>query len=379
MPWFFPFRLKRPSTHATSHGHRGEPSFTRGGATRRAIGLARRREARAWAPARRLPQGTQEPTTHENPVSDFSRGIVWPQRPPGRVLFCGADRAAGAAKNPPLPPRPPHPPRPPPSIRNCGPRSTRVIRARSSRGCAICSAPTPPRPTLCRSRGCGRSSAGCRPSNSIWRSPSRRISTASATRPTTPPGRSPPRSQSVATGSSAPRSPPCFRPPSLRNTICAAATPAGACAASRSTGSSTPADCRVRRTRAGGTRRRSSCSRSLRRSSVRSARRDYERAIDYHYQRTGQLVARLELPAETTRRLWDVQQDFQKRRSETYARGGGGVPTPALAAALTALQQQAVAAVTPLLGNASRVEASKQYGGARIDYMVPRPTTPPPK
>ncbi|MEY2877647.1 MAG: hypothetical protein RLZZ15_27 [Verrucomicrobiota bacterium] len=111
---------------------------------------------------------------------------------------------------------------------------------------------------------------------------------------------------------------------------------------------------------------------------------EYARATDSNYRRTSQLVARLELPAETTRKLWDVQQDFQKRSRDFYSPGGGAALSPVeRTAALTALQQQAVAAVLPLLGNASRVEAYKQLGGSWIDYLVPRPAppsaTPPPK
>ena len=40
---------------------------------------------------------------------------------------------------------------------------------------------------------------------------------------------------------------------------------------------------------------------------------------------------------------------------------------------LTALQQEAITRVTPLLGNSNRLTAYKQYGGSWIDSLVPRP------
>jgi hypothetical protein len=39
----------------------------------------------------------------------------------------------------------------------------------------------------------------------------------------------------------------------------------------------------------------------------------------------------------------------------------------------TALQQEAITRVMPLLGNAKNVDAYKQYGGSWITNMVPRP------
>jgi hypothetical protein len=96
----------------------------------------------------------------------------------------------------------------------------------------------------------------------------------------------------------------------------------------------------------------------------------YDRATDYNFRQTSQLVARLELPAETTISLWDTQKEFEKRRGEIY----GSVPADQRAQAFTALQQEAIAKVTPLLGSASRVEAYKQYGGAWLNNLVPRAT-----
>ncbi len=99
----------------------------------------------------------------------------------------------------------------------------------------------------------------------------------------------------------------------------------------------------------------------------------YERTTDYSYRQTAQLVARLELPPETANTLWTTQKEFEKRRGEIYATG----PTPSPEARnqqLAALQQEAIAKITPILGSANRVETYKQYGGTWLDHLVPRPT-----
>jgi hypothetical protein len=40
---------------------------------------------------------------------------------------------------------------------------------------------------------------------------------------------------------------------------------------------------------------------------------------------------------------------------------------------LVALQQQAIAKVTPLIGGPQNVDVYKQYGGQWLDSLVPRP------
>ena len=99
---------------------------------------------------------------------------------------------------------------------------------------------------------------------------------------------------------------------------------------------------------------------------------EYERATDYNFRQTSQLVARLELPPQTTVSLWNTQKEFEKRRGELY---GAGVALTAeeRTRQLTVLQQEAIAKVTPLLGTASRVETYRQYGGTWISNLVPRP------
>jgi hypothetical protein len=95
---------------------------------------------------------------------------------------------------------------------------------------------------------------------------------------------------------------------------------------------------------------------------------EYDRAIDFNYRRTSQLVSRLELPPETAANLWAVQQEFLERR-----RSGLSVTSPEeRRQQLAQMQQEAVARVTPLLGGAQNVEVYKQYGGSWLDSLVPR-------
>jgi hypothetical protein len=98
---------------------------------------------------------------------------------------------------------------------------------------------------------------------------------------------------------------------------------------------------------------------------------EYERSTNYEYRRTAQLVARLELPPETTVKLWNIQQDFSARRTEILRQPN---PVEARNQLLSALQQKAIAQVAPVLGSTSRVEAYKQYGGGWITTFVPPPS-----
>lgn len=102
---------------------------------------------------------------------------------------------------------------------------------------------------------------------------------------------------------------------------------------------------------------------------------EYTRSVDFNFRQTSQLVARYELPPETANNLWQVQKEFQKRRDEIYLASRTNPresPTPQLAA----LQQEAIARITPLLGDASRIEAYKQYGGSWLQNLVPPPRPP---
>lgn len=105
---------------------------------------------------------------------------------------------------------------------------------------------------------------------------------------------------------------------------------------------------------------------------------EYDRATDYNYRRTSQLVARLELPPETTGQLYSVQKEFEQRRNDLYRGSAGGTDRARMVDQLKALQQEAETRVAPLLGGPRGVEAYKQFGGSWLAGMVPRlpPVTP---
>lgn len=102
----------------------------------------------------------------------------------------------------------------------------------------------------------------------------------------------------------------------------------------------------------------------------------YERATDYNYRTTSQLVTRLGLPAETTDRLQEMKKEFEARRGEVFRAGSSREDTLARA---SSLQQEAAAKVGTLLGDPAHVEAYRQYGGGWLAQLVPRlPPTPTP-
>jgi hypothetical protein len=106
---------------------------------------------------------------------------------------------------------------------------------------------------------------------------------------------------------------------------------------------------------------------------------EYQRATDHNYRQTTQLVARLNLAPETANSLYTIQKEFDQRRSDLYRNSGGGGSAgfDNIAAQATALQQEAIAKVTPVLGSAKNLEAYKQYGGSWITNMVPPPRPAP--
>lgn len=96
----------------------------------------------------------------------------------------------------------------------------------------------------------------------------------------------------------------------------------------------------------------------------------YERAIDYSYQHTARLVARLELPPASTEQIWSVQKDIQARAK--IIRDDAALPEPDRAARLTALAAEATEKLTPHLG-ARGLEAYKDNGGTwLVELTVPR-------
>lgn len=98
----------------------------------------------------------------------------------------------------------------------------------------------------------------------------------------------------------------------------------------------------------------------------------FDRATDFNYRRTSQFIARLDLPPETTDRVWQAQKQFEQRRNDIYR-----TATPEQRATmLPALQREALAAVAPLIGGERNLDAYKQYGGSWLQSLVPAPRPP---
>jgi hypothetical protein len=97
---------------------------------------------------------------------------------------------------------------------------------------------------------------------------------------------------------------------------------------------------------------------------------DYQRATNYNFRQTSQLVDRLELPPETATQVYAVQQDIQKRASAL--RQDRSLSADDRTAQLSALAAEAQTRVTASLG-AQGFEAYKQYGGQWVQNLTPRP------
>lgn len=108
---------------------------------------------------------------------------------------------------------------------------------------------------------------------------------------------------------------------------------------------------------------------------VRAA--EYERASDFQYRQTSQLVSRLELPPDTTSKVWEVQKDIQGRIGSIF---GANPSADERNAKLAELASEAQTRVTALLGTRG-YEAYQQFGGSWMQMLRPRPpptaTTPP--
>lgn len=106
---------------------------------------------------------------------------------------------------------------------------------------------------------------------------------------------------------------------------------------------------------------------------------EYERATNHDYRTTSQLVARLELPPDTTVKVWNVRKELVDRA--TALRSDQSLGAEQRMQQLAALAAQATERLTPLLGGARGMEAYKQYGGNWLSSLAPRPepTRPAPK
>jgi hypothetical protein len=98
---------------------------------------------------------------------------------------------------------------------------------------------------------------------------------------------------------------------------------------------------------------------------------EYERAGQPDYRNTALLVSRLELPPETTQQIWNVRDDFMQRA--TTIRSNRSLPPDQRTQQLSALQQEAAQAITPLVGGSRGFEAYQQYGGAWLQRLNPPP------
>jgi hypothetical protein len=96
----------------------------------------------------------------------------------------------------------------------------------------------------------------------------------------------------------------------------------------------------------------------------------YQRASDFGYRQTAQLVARLELPPETATQVYTVQQDLQQRAQAIQT--NRTLSPEDRNAQLSALASEAQTKVTTALG-APGYEAYKQYGGGWMGILQPRP------
>lgn len=102
---------------------------------------------------------------------------------------------------------------------------------------------------------------------------------------------------------------------------------------------------------------------------------EYERASDHSYRQTSMLVSRLELPPETTLKVWEVKQDIEKRVGPI--RMDRALSPEARTQQLAALAAEGTQRVTALVG-ARGIEAYKTQGaGFWLQNLQPRPTPPP--
>lgn len=98
---------------------------------------------------------------------------------------------------------------------------------------------------------------------------------------------------------------------------------------------------------------------------------EYERTTDYEYRLTGQFVARLQLPPETSVALWNARKDFEKQLDAIQS-----APADQRAAALASAREATNARVSTLLAGPGRLDTYKLYGGGWLQWATPpvRPT-----
>jgi hypothetical protein len=95
---------------------------------------------------------------------------------------------------------------------------------------------------------------------------------------------------------------------------------------------------------------------------------EYERATDFNYRQTSQLVTRLELPPATTEQVYGIQKDIREKMT-AFARSS---PSQAdREQHFAQLAAEAETRVTALLGP-NGFEAYKQHGGTWMQTLRPR-------
>lgn len=101
---------------------------------------------------------------------------------------------------------------------------------------------------------------------------------------------------------------------------------------------------------------------------------EFDRSRNYSYQRTSQLVARLELPSETANQVWALGNEIQQRAAAI--RADPSLPPDQRDTRLAALADEATGKVTAALG-ARGLEAYKQYGGGWLTTLGTHPIPKP--
>jgi len=99
----------------------------------------------------------------------------------------------------------------------------------------------------------------------------------------------------------------------------------------------------------------------------------FQQAVDPAYQQINRLVARLELPPDTSTQVVALQKDIMQRA--TAAQTMRDATPDQRAAQLIVLNQEATAKLTQTLG-ARGYEAYKTNGGYWLQMLQPRPTPP---
>ena len=104
---------------------------------------------------------------------------------------------------------------------------------------------------------------------------------------------------------------------------------------------------------------------------------DYQRASDYNYRQTNQLISRLNLPPETATTLYALQKDIEERRNAIY-RDSTPETRSQTTDQVTALANEATTRINAIFGgNKTATDAYKQYGGSWLTNLVPRSAPPP--